>query len=303
MNGQHVLRLSILVLLSAVIAWAQASTPEAALEELLTTQDIDVVKSHLPLDIVKLVNAFPRQEKNKIEKALLISKRLEEEEKIKLEKKPDGSWVLNARENERLSIRLQNSFISGTDALLVIQVKEGKDTNSNTSSPELKLMIVGMTLQEGDWRLVRFGEWDGRELQAKDLLRELGSSTPYQDMAPNILRALNTAFITYCVNYPKARFPGTFDALAGDRKSEATADHAMLLDNSFAGSSITRNGYQFHYTLLDANNEKCDGRYRITATPVEFGTTGTKSFFTDQTAIIRFTVENREANENDQPLE
>jgi hypothetical protein len=36
---------------------------------------------------------------------------------------------------------------------------------------------------------------------------------------------------------------------------------------------------------------------------VEYGKTGSRSFFTDQTGVLRFTTENRPAHEKDEPLQ
>jgi oxalate decarboxylase/phosphoglucose isomerase-like protein (cupin superfamily) len=92
--------------------------------------------------------------------------------------------------------------------------------------------------------------------------------------------------------------------LAGGETQQPSPDHAMLLDLAFSTEPLVRNGYEFRYTLINAGNlEGTEGRYQITATPVEFGKTGSRSFFTDQTAVLRFTTENRPSNADDPPLD
>jgi len=60
---------------------------------------------------------------------------------------------------------------------------------------------------------------------------------------------------------------------------------------------------EVRYKVIDpVTSNRFMGSFQVTATPVRFGESGNKSFFIDTTSRIRFTRENREANENDEPL-
>ena len=70
-------------------------------------------------------------------------------------------------------------------------------------------------------------------------------------------------------------------------------ESAVLID-SFLGSG-TKDGYVFG-TSGDGST------FRVSARPLDYGSTGTRSFFSDETGIIRYTTRDRPATVNDTPL-
>jgi type IV pilus assembly protein PilA len=104
------------------------------------------------------------------------------------------------------------------------------------------------------------------------------------------LRTLNTASITYSSTYD-AGFPASLAVMGGT--PGATADcnaGAQLIDNVL--STGTKSGYTFTFTASGASQtvNSCTGypSYSITAVPVVTGQTGQRSFYTDQSGVIRF---------------
>jgi len=68
---------------------------------------------------------------------------------------------------------------------------------------------------------------------------------------------------------------------------------ANLIDNVLSASNTpTKSGYNFTYTGANPNTADTvctsDTTYTITAVPVTVGGTGNRSFFTDQSGIIRY---------------
>ncbi len=61
--------------------------------------------------------------------------------------------------------------------------------------------------------------------------------------------------------------------------------------------SGTKDGYIFTFST-DAGNDS----FAIYATPITYGETATRSFFTDETGVIRYTAEHRPATVDDIPL-
>jgi hypothetical protein len=59
---------------------------------------------------------------------------------------------------------------------------------------------------------------------------------------------------------------------------------------------IVNSGYIFNYALTDPGQP---GNFALTASPLEYGKTGTLSFFIDATCVLRSTSENREARKDD----
>jgi type IV pilus assembly protein PilA len=112
------------------------------------------------------------------------------------------------------------------------------------------------------------------------------------------LRTISIAAASYSATYPNG-FPPSLDALGGS--GTATCDHAELIDATLASGQ--KAGYVFSYGLVsqsrlaprvspEAIQAGCSlaggTGYAASADPIARGTTGQRSFYTDQTGIIRF---------------
>jgi type IV pilus assembly protein PilA len=102
-----------------------------------------------------------------------------------------------------------------------------------------------------------------------------------ESSAVGTLRSINTANATYetLYNYSFAN-------------SLPTCTAANLIDNVLSATNTpSKSGYNFNYVGANPNvaDTLCnsDTTYTITAVPVTVGGTGNRSFFTDQSGIIR----------------
>jgi type IV pilus assembly protein PilA len=121
------------------------------------------------------------------------------------------------------------------------------------------------------------------------------------------LRTLNTAAVTYSTTYGNG-FPPSLAAMgppAGGGNT-ATCDTADLVDSVL--SSGSKSGYNFTYTGANpvaAAAPNCANAgyntYTINADPITRGTTGQRSFFTDQSGVIRFNA-TQAASATDPPI-
>jgi hypothetical protein len=96
-------------------------------------------------------------------------------------------------------------------------------------------------------------------------------------------------------------FPRDLSSLRQNGKTHRMSN-GSLIDAALAceSSPCHYSGYSFHYWLIgDAEGTE---RYVLTAQPDEFGRTGTRSFYTDESGVIRYTNENRPATQDDPPL-
>jgi type IV pilus assembly protein PilA len=96
------------------------------------------------------------------------------------------------------------------------------------------------------------------------------------------LRTINTACITYNStygNYPAA-LSNMADVPAGTSPTSTSAD---LLDPVLSSSAPQKSGYNFVYAIGGSNVS-----YTTNANPVVSNQTGTRFFFTDQSAVIRY---------------
>jgi len=134
-------------------------------------------------------------------------------------------------------------------------------------------------------------------------------------VAVDSLRTINTAAITYENAYSNG-FPPSIDALGGTGWGHATCDHAQLVGPALA--SGLKYGYAFAYlprpVLFQARPSLSPEAmakgctvpggtgYTVTAVPLTPGTTGARSFFTDETGIIRYETSGA-ATVNSPPLQ
>lgn len=115
--------------------------------------------------------------------------------------------------------------------------------------------------------------------------------------AVGTLRSISVAVEAYAAIYDQ--LPETLAVLGpprrGDKESAAAAN---LLDPARAcAGACEHSGYRFAYQRLDATS------YHVSARPLIFPTTGTRSFLLVATGDIRFTDEDREATISDPRLD
>ena len=124
-----------------------------------------------------------------------------------------------------------------------------------------------------------------------------------ESSAVGALRTLNTSAVTYATSYPKLGFPEKVSAFGPPAPgSEASPAAADLLDARIACAdpSCVKSEYRFTYTLTAKGPPGT--AYTYTARPVEYGRNGNRSFFTDQSGVIRGTGDDRPATAADPPL-
>lgn len=294
----------------------QASTPEGALEEMVTTDKLEVFTRHVPIELQEEIERLDAKDKMTLSNRFLI-RNLMQSEGLTLARLEDGiTWEVRKGEHREGSIRLKNSFLSGSEAFLMFQLEEEKELPKDgpastepaaTREKHTLVILVSMQVQNGDWRVIGFGPWQEQNLDSRDILKKLmggGGGHGEFSAAASTMRTLITALHMYQDTYPEVGLPATLQALSGAPGTEASAEHAMLLDPTFAQPAVVKDGYGFGYTLIDPGIQKgSEARYRITATPLDFSQSGQHSLFVDQSGVIRFTTAHREANENDPPLE
>ncbi len=114
-----------------------------------------------------------------------------------------------------------------------------------------------------------------------------------ESSAVGSLRTINTGNGTFLSVYGHS-FAPSLVALGGPTVATpvCTGAGANLIDNILGGADpSTKSGYTFVYTgsAPDTGDTVCnsDSKYTVKATPLTYNGTGTRSFFTDQTGVIR----------------
>jgi type IV pilus assembly protein PilA len=130
------------------------------------------------------------------------------------------------------------------------------------------------------------------------------------------LQVVETAVVSYSSDYENG-FPSSLEVLGGTPGGEATCNHAGLLDGPLA--SGRKSGYAFTYTPVFPGNgaapvispkaaaKGCTSGgasgFTVKADPLQRGTTGARSFFVDQTGVIRFSANGESATADSPPLQ
>jgi type IV pilus assembly protein PilA len=95
------------------------------------------------------------------------------------------------------------------------------------------------------------------------------------------LRTLNTSAVEYATTYGIG-YPSSLTAMGP--AATATSAEADLIDSVLATG--VKSGYSFSYSAAAAVNGSIN-QYAITATPVTANVTGLRTFYTDQSGVIR----------------
>jgi len=161
-------------------------------------------------------------------------------------------------------------------AYLPLSVKDSTDTgNAN-----MRRVVMGLVRENNQWKLLSLGlllldlptlaeEWDRAEIQNNE------------KSAIASLKELAAAVEKYRVTY--THLPETLAEL-GPVKGEPKSDRAGLVPADLA--SGRKNGYLFRYVIVGANEVGAPAVYELAAMPVEYGRTGTHSFFRDGTGAL-----------------
>ena len=128
------------------------------------------------------------------------------------------------------------------------------------------------------------------------------------------LRMINQEAVMYSSEYSNG-YPPSLEVLGGTGNGAPSCDRAQLIDSTL--ESGKRNGYEFSYIPSGASGAPLGVLPQTAATgcasagaqsfeahadPITRGTTGRRSFFTDQSGVIRFET-NAPATADSPPLE
>jgi hypothetical protein len=282
-----------------------AQTPTDALRELVQVSKPEEVERFLTEAAIEKLRALPIEDRKDFLQRLAVKKLLEGES-TSLVDSPDPMVLVHLRETRdkdgqpdvhELRIRVERLFFEGSDALVQLSFCQNNEECQTGS-------FVVMRHEGGRWRLAQVMQLTMQLDLEKELdnVPKLRQDRPRGNEASAVgsLRKYNTAIVVYVSTYPDIGLPASVKVLGGTGE-EATAENALLVDELMAcdGSSCVKSGYRFTYTPVN----RSEGRYEITAVPTSYGSTGTRSFFTDETGVIRFSKEDRPATAQDPPLQ
>ena len=106
--------------------------------------------------------------------------------------------------------------------------------------------------------------------------------------AVGVVRNINNAELSYSAAHPEKGFTCSVDDLNVMKQENARAKSSSRSSSS-VGVLNTKNGYNF--ILRDCESDISDGpdlRYKLIAAPIQFGTTGARTFCSDESGLIKF---------------
>jgi hypothetical protein len=185
--------------------------------------------------------------------------------------------VLCATPSVTTQLEIGKPEIRENIAYLPLVVKDASD-GSDASS---RRVTMGLVRENNQWRLLSLGvllldlptlaeEWDRAEIQNN----EKAAVVSIKDLAAAIEK--------YRVTY--TRLPQSLAELGPAQKEAAKADRAGLVDAKLATGR--KDGYSFRYVIVGSNEVGAPAIYELAAVPVEYGRTGTRSFFRDGTGVL-----------------
>ncbi|HEY7401945.1 MAG TPA: hypothetical protein VIB39_00355 [Candidatus Angelobacter sp.] len=277
----------LIVLLSGTLMYAwQGTTPQAALEEIATTTKPEVLARHLPEPVQKRIEDLPQVEKQQVlEKLLEIKSDHLDGCTVRPAQGSEGWEIIDGDGNSKGKVKVANAFFSGTQALLPLELELETGAQS---------FIVTMHLEGDEWRIDNLGPWEKDDLGLEELLHQPTQIEQNDEAAYNTLVEIVAALRQYGYKNLRSGFPSELNVL-----TEASNGENAYLDKSYAADPLIKDGYQFRYLRTAfAGDAEGIGEFEVTATPLEFGKTGSKNYLVTfyQTHV---TTENRPATKED----
>ncbi|HET9741932.1 MAG TPA: hypothetical protein VFQ00_04210 [Terriglobales bacterium] len=286
--------LAALVVASSLFAYAQSSPEEEAISEILLAKNPAAIEKHLPEVLCQALAGMDKRGREQ-----LLSKPLEIMKEKGLKIRQGEGQALAAFDVEdpdsdvhHFEMRTIRRVSNGVEAVLVLGLFSSEKSWGTSE--------VWLKLEDGEWRVTDFADPSGYgrlNLEDPDTIAQIVHTPEHQNeqTAMMNLQALAGALGDYSDQYPTDGFPSKLDALGGSPPSQPDSDHAQLIDNELATTHV-QSGYSFDYERSSVDS------FEITARPLDFGKTGSKNFFIDQSRVIRVTEEDRQATAQDPPL-
>jgi type IV pilus assembly protein PilA len=110
-----------------------------------------------------------------------------------------------------------------------------------------------------------------------------------ESSAVGSVRTINTGEVTYAAGCPNVGYSSSLVEL---NKGATCKSGTNILDNVLGGNDPSiKSGYQFTYTPAAADASGLVNLYTIAAVPSVIGTTGQRGFFSDQTGVVRYSLD------------
>jgi hypothetical protein len=188
-----------------------------------------------------------------------------------------NSTVLCVTSDITTQMQFGQAEIRDNLAYLPLLAKDAADT----ADANARRVTMGLVRENGQWKLLSLGlllldlptlgeEWDRAEMQNNE------------KSALTSMKELTTAIEKYRVTY--IHLPARLAELGPPAKGAAKSDQAALVGQDLADGK--KDGYFFRYVIIGANDSGAPAKYELAAIPIEYGRTGTRSFYRDSSGVL-----------------
>jgi len=162
-------------------------------------------------------------------------------------------------------------------AFISLTIKNAAASNEDDSHR----VLMGLVREDGQWKLLSLGlllldlpslgeEWDRAEIKNNE------------QSAIDSMKILADAIETYRKTY--TRLPDNLAVLGPPLQGPAKREKADLITAELAEGR--KDGYSFRYVIVGANTSGAPAKYELAAIPIEYGRTGSRSFFRDGLGVL-----------------
>lgn len=312
MNSQSLVRscagaILFVVLVSNLSRAQTTQTPHDALLDLYFSDTPEAAERHLLNSTKEQLAQLDPSARQVFFDMLMVRQDMEKEGGVVSKRGGQDHAILTLEAKDQaqsMNVTLDKEEINGDGAVV--------ETALHRNGAENLLVTFRMKKEEGQWRLAGVEPKPGpndnffmSQLDSPRFAEKLkefavaGKMNANHASAVGCIRTINTAEVTYASTYPKG-FSPDLKSLGGNG-ANSTESAAGLIDESLASGK--KSGFIFTYTAGPKDKNGVIGTYSVVARPDTYGKTGKWSFFTDQSAVIRGTQEDRAATVDDPPLQ
>jgi hypothetical protein len=258
---------------------ASNSNPAEALQEILTAacrHDETEFASHLTATNAAAYRALAQEQRLALLRRMVL---LDDPGKPLLSSSGGNTVVRCDASGASSELRFGASEIEENLAFIPVTVPEGDETQS---------LRFGLIKEGGQWKMLSVGlllvdipalarQWEQSQLET----REQGAIAAMRKVA-DALKAYQSAY---------GNLPETLEQLGPPPRDGASPEMAGLLDPDLAKGIAA--GYRLRYSIVPATGEEDISErnrgagFTLAATPVVYGRDGRRSFFLDNTGVLR----------------
>ena len=191
---------------------------------------------------------------------------------------PAGRPIVRCQTSEvTTEMQIGGAELRDNIAFLPMELRNATDSTGE----DVHEVVMGFVREDGEWKLLSLGlllldlpalevEWDAAEIESTE------------KSAIESVNKLAAAVEAYRSKY--LRLPESLANLGPPLHGSANGEASGLLDSDLANGM--KNGYNIRYAIVGASTLGAPAKYELSATPLQYGRTGRRSFLRDSNGTV-----------------